>query len=123
MTLHFYLITFVLVVKNLKAIFGGRNVKIVSHNTFRDSLQLHHLDFIPQIGYFDRFSKELEIVRELEISDFSSSLMNRKQFGYVLHKQKDEYLIWNITAKEYVYAIIHETIPLYSYVEFSYKYL
>lgn len=90
--------------KNLKAVLGGRNVKVVSYNTFENCSQLHHLDFIPKIGYraYDRFSKEynLKIVRELRITDFCNSyLMNNKQYGYVLHKQNEEYLIWNITAK------------------------
>lgn len=113
--------------KNLKAVLGGRNVKVVSYNTFENCSQLHHLDFIPKIGYwaYDRFSKEynLKIVRELRITDFCNSYsMNDKQYGYVLHKQNNEYLIWNITAKKYVYAVIHSDIPLYSYVEFLYKY-
>lgn len=113
--------------KNLKAVLGGRNVKVVSYNTFENCSQLHHLDFIPKIGYwaYDRFSKEynLKIVRELRNTDFCNSYsINDKQYGYVLHKQNNEYLIWNITAKKYVYAVIHSDIPLYSYVEFLYKY-
>jgi len=112
--------------KNLKAVLGGRNVKVVSYNTFENCSQLHHLDFIPKIGYraYDRFSKEynLEIVRELRITDFCNSYLNKKQYGYVLHKQNEEYLIWNITAKKYVYAVIHSDISLYSYIEFLYKY-
>ena len=111
--------------KNLKAIFGGHNVKIISNNTFENSTQLHHLDFIPQIGYpiYNRLTKKysLHIVRELEISDFSNTY-GKKQFGYILHKQKDECIIWNINAKKYVHAIINADIPLYCYVEFSYKY-
>lgn len=112
--------------KNLKAVLGGRNVKVVRYNTFESCSQLHHLDFIPQIGYqnYDRFSKEysLKVVRELRITDFCNNyLMNDKQYGYVLYKQNEEYLIWNITAKKYVYAVIHSDIPLYSYVEFLYK--
>ena len=63
--------------KNLKAIFGRHNVKIISNNTFENSTQLHHLDFIPQIGYpiYNRLTKKysLHIVRELEISDFSNT--------------------------------------------------
>ena len=113
--------------KNLKSILGGHNVKIVSYNTFENCTKLHHLDFIPQIGCqtFDRFSKEysIKIIRELKISDFGNGyLIGNKQFGYILHKQKDECLIWNITTKQFVYAIIHITIPIYSYIEFSYKY-
>lgn len=110
----------------MKAIFGGHNVKMVNYNTFNNSPQLHHFDFIPKIGYrtYDSFSKEysLKNVRELKITDFTNCyLIDKKQLGYVIHKQNDEYLIWNVTAKKYVYTVIHLDIPLYSYIEFLYK--
>ena len=111
---------------NLKAIYGGHNVKIVSYNTFNNSPKLHHIDFIPKIGYriYDSYSKKhsLKVVRELKIADFTNGyLIDKKQFGYVIHKQNDEYLIWDVTAKKYVYAVIHLDIPLYSYIVFLYK--
>lgn len=113
--------------ENLKAVLGGHNVKIISNFSFRNCRQLYHFDFIPQIGYpvYDRFSKKysLKIVRALKINDFIDDyLMKEKQFGYVLHKQKSEYLIWNITEKKYVYAISNTPIPLYNYVEFLSKF-
>lgn len=39
---------------------------------------------------------------------------------YYINKMKNN-LIWNITAKKNVYAVIHSDIPLYSYIEFLYK--
>jgi len=113
--------------KNLKAVLGGHNVKIISHYSFRNCRELYHFDFIPQIGYpvYDKFSKKysLNVVRELKINDLIDEyLIKKKQFGYVLHKQKNEYLIWNLTEKKYVYAISNTPIPLYSYVEFFSKF-
>ena len=117
--------------KRLKAIYGGRNIKIIRPNTFKCSLQLHHLDFIPQIGYkpyydltcFKDYAIKnwIKIVRELKSEDFDDNYQ-RKQFGYILYKQNNEYLIWNITKKRFVFAVVDNDIPLYSYVSFLYKY-
>lgn len=114
--------------KRLRAIYGGRNIKIVCRDTFKGCLQLHHLDFIPQIGcktYKNRYSKEysIEIIRELKSEDFGHCYQsNPKQFGYILHKQDKEYLIWDIIEKRFVFAVVDNNIPLYSYVSFFCKY-
>ena len=135
--------------KNLKAILGGENIKAVGYRVFEDSPKLHHLDFTPQIGHYttcprirqpiQRHSRpinidfdrpytprkaSLEIHGELNVHHFGTEgVIDNLQSGYVLHKQNDEYLIWNVTAKKYVYTIIHAPIPLYSYITFLCKYL
>lgn len=113
--------------KNLQAIFGGHNIKIIRYNTFEGSIKLHHLEFIPQIGYqtYNRGALNecsIKVVRELKTCDFEDYYSKGKlQYGYVLHRQKNEYLFWNISEKKYVYAFVSEPLPLLSYVSFQCK--
>ena len=112
---------------NLKAILGGKNVKAISHNSFVESINLHHLDFIPQIGYkrYDPTIKgfAIRIIRNLRINDFDFSYESQKDaFGYIIHKQRDEYLIWDIKNKKFAYTVSADNFPIFSYVKFTYMY-
>lgn len=112
---------------NLKAVLGGKNVKAISHNTFEESTNLLHLDFIPQIGY-EKYNPKtkrfaIEIIRNLRISDFDFSFESRKDsFGYIIHKQRNEYLIWDIKNKKFAYTMSADNFPIFSYTKFTYMY-
>lgn len=112
---------------NLKAILGGKNVKAISYNSFVESTNLHHLDFIPQIGYkrYDPTTKGFvtQIIRNLRINDFDFSYESCKDaFGYIIHKQRNEYLIWDIKNKKFAYTVSTNLFPVFSYVKFTYVY-
>ncbi len=105
---------------NLRAIFGGRNIKMIGYGAFDGCEQLCHLDFMPQAIGSQSWDKSLESIRELLPSDLGRDYA-RSGFGYVLRREKEAYLIWNVTNRKYAYAILDIDIPIYSCIEFSYK--
>lgn len=105
---------------NLRAIFGGRNIKMIGYGAFNGCEQLHHLDFMPQAIGSQSWDKSLKSICELRPSDLGRHY-TRSGFGYVLRREKGAYLIWNVTNRKYAYAILDIDIPIYSCIEFSYK--